>query len=147
MGKNTITILGCIGKLALIAVSLATIGGCDLFGDRSVTLRLVNRSASAVDPQIYVANTPTAAGQLFNPANRYTGFTKGPLPVIAPNAVIEDSLECEDAAAIGVATAVLTRSVTGESIVLHALQDYACGDSITFEYLPNGAVKSTVAGK
>ena len=128
--------------LTAAAPLVALLGGCILetIPTGPITVELVNETSLDVQPRLYISGSATDAAGLFVGANLRTDFTDRAFPELRRAETVSLTLECDDAASIGVRNPVMFDAVqlivtnSEDQIFLLRDTDFQCGGTVRFVY-------------
>jgi len=132
--------------LTAAAPLAALLGGCILetIPTGPITVELVNETSLDVQPRLYISGSATDAAGLFVGANLRTDFTDRAFPELRRAETVSLTLECDDAASIGVRNPVMFDAVqlivtnSDDQIFLRRDTDFQCGGTVRFVYYTDG---------
>ncbi|MCA9242553.1 MAG: hypothetical protein KDA32_01260 [Phycisphaerales bacterium] len=148
-----------IGRMGLVALALPLMmGGCTITFDPNpndgnnnpndpdpgtVTIRVLNRTNTTLDPEIYVAGSAVTVSQLFSSSRKYTEFGVGTLGLLGPFGSDSFTLTCAEARVLGTKGGAFGDNLnnpdgTGRQIVLTQELVFDCGAVITFSFERSG---------
>jgi hypothetical protein len=113
-----------------------------------ITIRLVNNSNVALDPELYVSPDAVSSDQLFQDVYRARNFGVAGLGILADFDSDTITVECAGARVIGTRGGRFGRNLnepegTGTRVVLAQDAQFSCGSRITFTFSRSGTGFST----
>jgi len=134
-----------IGFAAVLVASVMPVG-CIPPVPAPVVIELVNATGLDVTPGLFVDASATTAEALFVPDKRVTDFTDRPFPELRANETRSITIDCDQAAAIGVDATIqfdatsLTVTTSTDRIFSTRGDAYDCGSTVRFTYTLEGGV-------
>jgi len=149
---------GSLGVVVALAALVAlNAGGCvitfepvDGSGNTTtpdtITIRLVNRTAYPLDPQLYTGGNPEeGADGLFVPAHKQTYFGLGKLGIMRAGEEVVLNIKCGELKLFGTQGGIIGDDLTqpidqGERILLREGEAVQCGGIVVFTFQTVGNV-------
>jgi hypothetical protein len=132
--------------LMVVVPAAVLLGGCivETVPSGPVTIELVNQTDLDVLPRLYTSGSATDAAGLFVGANLRTDFTDRAFPELRSDETASLTLECDQAASIGVREPEMFDAVqlivteSDDQIFLLGGTDFQCGGTVRFVYYTDG---------
>lgn len=132
----------------LTAIVWLPMGGCVITVDpinnppatpTTITVRIVNNTTKALDPQIYIAAADVGADNLFQAQYKRTNFGVGNLGTLLPGTSATFSVQCGQLGLVGTQGGIFGDDLNnpldqGDKIVLQENVSVQCGYQIEFRF-------------
>ena len=105
----------------------------------TITIRIVNNTNKALDPQIYVAPREVGAANIFQPQYLKTDFGLGNRGILAPRSDAVFTITCADQGLVGTQGGIYGDDLNnpidqGRQVVLESGVSMQCGDYVQFRF-------------
>ncbi len=144
---SLLVVSGCVYELPAPPAETSEVGGevarATPPPPTGITIRLINKTAKPLDPEIYVGLADDGVDALFDIENKRTDFGVGGVGILLPDGEVTIAVRCGDHVLIATLGGIFGDDLTdpigsGRQLVLEEDVNVMCGDTLTFRFAANG---------